>query len=194
MIYLELFLSFFKIGFFSFGGGYAMIPLIQKELEARQWMSAEKFINLIAISEMTPGPIAINSATYIGYETAGILGAVISTIGIALPSFIIITIVSKYLLKYKENKTFQDAFSGIRPVISGLIVTAAFYVAQTSIFKKTISINNILNIILKPIEYINLKGLLILAMVLFVLNKTKINPILVILGSALVGILFFYVI
>lgn len=88
MIYLKLFLSFVKIGLFSFGGGYAMIPLIQKEIESHGWLTPSQFIDIIAIAEMTPGPIAINSATFVGYNTAGFLGGAVATFGVALPSLV----------------------------------------------------------------------------------------------------------
>ena len=113
MIYLELFWTFLKIGLFTFGGGYAMIPLIQSEVLAKGWLSMEELVNFIAISESTPGPFAINIATYIGTETSGILGAVCSTFGLVLPSFVIILIVATAFMKFKENKYVDGVMNGL---------------------------------------------------------------------------------
>ena len=103
MIYLRLFFSFFKIGLFSFGGGYAMIPMIQKEIEINGWLAASEFVDIIAIAEMTPGPIAINSATFVGYKTAGFFGGMVATMGVALPSIILVFIVSSFFFKIQKT-------------------------------------------------------------------------------------------
>src|SRR5690554_6415833 len=103
-ILLQLFASFFKIGAFSFGGGYAMLPLLEKEfIDKHNWLTTADFIDILAISEMTPGPIAINSATFLGYNVAGILGAIVSTLAVVLPSFIIITLMFKFIRKFKSS-------------------------------------------------------------------------------------------
>lgn len=129
---LKLFLTFFKIGLFTFGGGYAMIPLIHKEaIEKHGWLSEEEFLDIIAIAESTPGPIAINSATYIGYLQGKTFGAFIATLGVALPSFIIITLISMFLITFKENQIVEYAFQGIRVGVSLLILNAAY-----KLFKK----------------------------------------------------------
>ena len=131
-IYLELFWTFFKIGAVTFGGGYAMIPLIQRETsEKRGWISDDDILEIIAIAESTPGPIAINSATFVGYRTAGVLGAFCATFGVVLPSFCIIFIVSKVLRQFSEIKAVQYAFNGIRAGVLALIIKALW-----TMFKK----------------------------------------------------------
>ena len=111
-IYLELFLTFFKIGLFTFGGGYAMLPLIQDEVLAHKWMKIEEILNFIAVSESTPGPFAINCATYVGIETGGIFGAVCSTLGVVTPSFIVILCVARFYKKFKESKAVSSVMTG----------------------------------------------------------------------------------
>lgn len=125
-ILIELFITFFKIGLFSFGGGYAMLPLIQREVVAvHGWLTAESFINIVGISQATPGPIAINSATYVGYKTAGILGSSFATIGVVLPSVIIIYVVSRLFMRYKDGIYVQGTLKVIRLGAVGLIAAAA---------------------------------------------------------------------
>lgn len=122
---LLLFLTFLKIGAFTFGGGYAMIPLIQKEVcDKHKWLSDEDILDIIAIAESTPGPIAINAATFVGYRTAGIFGAAFSTLGIVLPSFVIITIIATVLNEFSDIKAVQYAFVGIRAGVLALILKA----------------------------------------------------------------------
>lgn len=127
MIYLQLFITFFKIGLFTFGGGYAMISLIQNEVVVNhQWVDASTFTDIIAISQMTPGPIGINSATYIGYSVTGsIWGSLIATFAVCLPSFVIILLIALLYKQFKKNKWFDAALSGIKPVVLGLIASAA---------------------------------------------------------------------
>ncbi|MDD4124667.1 MAG: chromate transporter [Eubacteriales bacterium] len=126
MIYLELFWVFFKIGLFTFGGGYAMLPFIQQEVIAKGWLTLEETTNFIAVSESTPGPFAVNIATYIGVEKASIPGALCATFGIVLPSFIIILIVAKFFFAFRENKYVKGIMTGIKPAAIGLIGAAAF--------------------------------------------------------------------
>ncbi|MBO5767030.1 MAG: chromate transporter, partial [Clostridia bacterium] len=124
MIYLKLFLTFLKIGAFTFGGGYAMLPLMQQEVLNNAWMTEEELLNFIAVAESTPGPVAINMATYIGVETGGILGAIISTLGVILPSFAVILVVAKFYAKYKNSFVVKGCLTGLRPVVIGLIAKA----------------------------------------------------------------------
>ena len=120
-----LFCTFFKIGGFTFGGGYAMIPLIQKEtVENKKWITDDDILEIIAIAESTPGPIAINSATFVGYRTCGVLGAVCATLGVVLPSFVIILIISFVLEQFQELKAVQYAFNGIRAGVLALLFKA----------------------------------------------------------------------
>ena len=121
----SLFCTFFKIGGFTFGGGYAMIPLIQKEaVENKQWVTDDDILEIIAIAESTPGPIAINSATFVGYRTCGVLGAACATLGVVLPSFVIILLISFVLEQFQEIKAVQYAFNGIRAGVLALLFKA----------------------------------------------------------------------
>ncbi|MBO4281866.1 MAG: chromate transporter [Bacteroidales bacterium] len=125
MIYLELFLSYLKIGFFGFGGGYAMLSLIQNEVVVRHaWMSNATFSDILAISQMTPGPIAINSATYIGYTLAGFPGALLATTAVCLPCLTLMTVITHFFLKLKGNPYLNGAVAGIKPVVIGMIAAA----------------------------------------------------------------------
>lgn len=129
----QVFASFFKIGAFTFGGGYAMIPLIQKEaVEKRQWVTDEDILDIIAIAESTPGPIAINSATFVGYKAAGVLGSVCATLGVVLPSFTIILFLSFVLKQFSEFKPVVYAFNGIRAGVLALLVKALWTMYKKS--------------------------------------------------------------
>ncbi len=135
LLFLQLSYAFFKIGLFGFGGGYAMISMIQGEVVTRHnWLSASDFTDIIAISQMTPGPIGINSATYVGYvavvnagysHMAGILGSTISTLSVVLPSFILMILISRFFLKYQQHPAVKAVFSGLRPGVVGLLAAAA---------------------------------------------------------------------
>ena len=130
---LQVFVSFFKIGAFTFGGGYAMIPLIQKEaVEKRHWVTDEDILDIIAIAESTPGPIAINSATFVGYKAAGVLGSVCATLGVVLPSFTIILFLSFVLKQFSEFKPVVYAFNGIRAGVLALLVKALWTMYKKS--------------------------------------------------------------
>ena len=134
MIYLQLFLTFLKVGAFAFGGGYAMLSLIGESVLSYGWMNEEELLNFVGVETVIPGPIAVNMATYIGYEQAGFLGALLATIGVVLPSFIIILLVAaviKNLLKYPAVKTF---IAGMRPALGGLILSVAVTMALTVFF------------------------------------------------------------
>ena len=124
LLLLKLFWTFFKIGLFTFGGGYAMIPLMQSEVVGQNWLDYDTMINFLAISESTPGPFAINMATFIGENQAGLLGALVTTTGIILPSFIIITIIAAVSGKFIQTRFVQAGLKGIRPIIIGLILSA----------------------------------------------------------------------
>lgn len=131
---LELFLAFAKIGAFSFGGGYAMIPLISNEVvNAKQWLSMQEFIDVIALSQATPGPIAINSATYVGYKVTGFWGSVAATLGVVTPSVVVMLILGSLFFRYREMPFVKDIFKGIRPVVVVLIVSAALSVVPSTL-------------------------------------------------------------
>lgn len=135
MVYLQLIYAFFKIGLFGFGGGYAMISLIQYEVvEHFQWMTTQEFADIIAISQITPGPISINIATYVGFTTSGITGAAIATLALCLPSVIMLFFAIRFLFKNINNRYVQYVFSGLRPAIVGLIFTAALILMNTENF------------------------------------------------------------
>ena len=189
MIYLELFLTFLKIGAVSFGGGYAMIPLIQDEVMTHGWLSLNEILNFIAVSESTPGPIAINMATFVGSSQGGLLGAFCATLGVVLPSFIIILIVAsviKGLLKYAGVQAFLN---GLRPVVVGLILGTAITIFMQVIF----AFENIQTSVIS-FDY---KALIIFAITigihLFYKWKTKntISPILLIIISAILGLILY---
>lgn len=171
-ILVQLFLSFFKIGAFSFGGGYAMLPLLEKEIIVKHgWMTSAEFVNIFAISEMTPGPIAVNSATFLGYNVAGIVGALVATFAVILPSFIVITILYKSIERFKKSKYMDWTFQGIRPVVLGLIAAAGISVARTGI--------------------VDIKSLLIAVLLFYGVTFKNLNPILAIVLGGLLGIFFY---
>jgi chromate transporter len=125
----ELFWSFFKIGFISFGGGYAMIPVIEQEALAHQWMTETQFAEGVALAGMSPGPIATNSAIYVGYHSAGVIGSVVAALGIILPSVIVIVLISAFFYKLHEHKVVKASFYGLRPIIVALILFAGYRLA-----------------------------------------------------------------
>ncbi len=144
MIFLELFYAFFKIGLFGFGGGYAMLSLIQGEVVIKhQWLTSSEFTDIVAMSQMTPGPIGINSATYVGYASiieagyptwVGIIGSFIATFAVCLPSFILMLLISKYLLKYQKHPVVKAIFSGLRPAVVGLLAASALLLMKPENF------------------------------------------------------------
>lgn len=130
---ISLFFTFMKIGLFTFGGGYAMLPLIQREtVENKKWISDEDILDIVAIAESTPGPIAINAATFVGYRVGGFLGALAATVGIVLPSFVIITAISFALVKFQDVRWIRFAFNGIRAGVLALIVKALWMMYKQS--------------------------------------------------------------
>ena len=120
MIYLELFLTFLMIGAITFGGGYAMLPIIQKEVAAKGWVDAASLVDFVAVSESTPGPFAINMATYVGSEVGGVFGAVCATLGVVVPSFVVILIVAKCYDAFRQSKVVKGCMSGLKPAVVGL--------------------------------------------------------------------------
>ena len=181
MILLILFLTFFKIGAFTFGGGYAMIPLIQAEVNAHGWLAAEEVINFIAIAESTPGPIAVNMATFVGTRMAGIPGAICATAGVVMPSFVIILIVAKCFRKFKSSRVISGCMSGLRPAVVGLIGSAVISVGKTVLFPAGIAFGTTFFI-----------ALAIFA-VCAVLAFKKLHPIAVICIAAVLGIAAGYI-
>ncbi len=182
-IFLDLFLTFFKIGLFTFGGGYAMLPLILEEVQTHGWLPQQALIDFIAVSESTPGPFAINIATYVGSEMGGVFGSFCATLGVVLPSFIVILIVARCYEKFKESRYVKGALNGLRPAAIGLIGAAVLSTALEVFFPA--GFKNILGNILS-VEFIS--SLLIFALALFLILKKKKHPIIVILISAALGI------
>jgi len=193
LTYIKLWFTFLKIGLFSFGGGYAMIPMIEKEIERNGWLSATEFFDIIAIAEMTPGPIAVNSATFVGYKAAGILGGLFATIGVSIPSLVLILIISRYFFKFQNHPLNTAMFYGIRPVIAGLITTAAVFVSETALFKEKLSMDLLIKIFWQPLEVLNIESIFIFLVSLIALKRFKLHPILTIALSGVLGILLFYV-
>ncbi len=187
MIYLSLFLTFFKIGLFTIGGGYAMLPFIQEEVLAHGWIENAEIVNFIAISESTPGPFAINIATYVGSELAGILGAACSTLGVVLPSLIIILIVARIYDKFKKSKTVMGCMSGLKPAVVGLIGGAVLNIASTVFTPNGLTSD----IFLKSEFYVSAVIFAIAALLTF---KKKTHPIITILISAALGIVAGFII
>lgn len=180
MIYLNLFLSFLKIGAFSFGGGYAAMPLIQNEVVTfHHWLSMSEFTDLITISQMTPGPIAINSATFIGIKTAGLLGALVATIGCILPSCIIVTIIAWLYLKYKKLDTLQSILLLLRPAVVALIAVAGVSIMITAFWG-----NEIINL-----SNLNLNAVFIFIVSIVLLLKYRRNPIKVMLLAGFMNVI-----
>lgn len=187
MIYLKLFLSFVKIGLFSFGGGYAMIPLIQKEVSTQGWLHAAELVDIIAIAEMTPGPIAVNAATYIGYQTAGFAGSLAATIGVTLPPILLILIIANYFFKFRDQPVITMVFYGVRPAVTGLIVAAAIFIAEIALIKENVfSFHALWS---KPAAFLNFTESLIMLTVFAALLKYKLHPLLLMALAGLAGII-----
>ena len=179
-IYLDLFLTFFKIGAFTFGGGYAMLPLIQQEVIDHGWLEKEAVINFVAVSESTPGPFAINMSTYVGSEMGGVLGAVCATLGVVLPSFIIILIVAKCFEAFRKNRIVAGCMSGLKPAVVGLIGAAVFSIGQTVFFPAGVA--------LEVFSALSFWISVAICVVMAVLAFRKVHPIIIICLSAAVGI------
>ena len=179
-VLLILFFVFFKIGLFSFGGGYAVLPLIQADVvDFHKWVNVQQFTDIVAISQVTPGPISLNAATYVGYLTgneagfweAFIMGTV-ATLGLVLPSVIIMTIFSKFYLKFQDNKYMDNAFAGLKIVVVGLILAAAIMLIDKN-------------------NFIDWKSVVILIVSVALVLKWKINPILLTVITAIAGIIIY---
>lgn len=175
---LTLFISFFKIGAFTFGGGYAMLSLLENEfVEKKGWLTKEEFLDMVAIAESTPGPIAINSATFIGYKTAGVLGSMFATLGVALPSFIIIYVISLFLDKFLTLTLIANAFKGIQACVVYLIGSVGI-----KLFKQ----------MEKKALPIAIMSVVLVCMITFSLLAVKFSSIIYILVSGTLGVIAFY--
>ena len=188
MIYLQLFLTFFEIGLFTFGGGYAMISLIRDKALSYGWLTEEELLNMIAVSESTPGPIAVNMATFVGSTQGGILGSLVATLGVVLPSFIIILLICAVIRGFLKYKGIQAFLKGVRPCIVALILGTALTMALSTLLGFTTAWNGF---------SIDIKGIIILAILIVIaviikkIKKKKPSPILMILISAGLGMLVY---
>ena len=182
MIYLQLFYTFFKIGLFGFGGGYAMLSMIQGEVVTRyNWVSTQEFTDIVAISQSTPGPIGINAATYVGFTATGsIWGSVIATFAVVLPSFILMLTISKFFLKYQKHPAVEAVFSGLRPAVVGLLASAALVLMNVENFGSPTddTYTFVISIIISLVAFIGTK-------------KYHANPILMIIACGIAGLILY---
>ena len=188
MIYLQLFLTFFEIGLFTFGGGYAMISLIRDKALALGWLTEGELLNMIAVSESTPGPIAVNMATFVGSTQGGILGSLVATLGVVLPSFIIILLVCAVIHNLLKYKGVQAFLRGVRPCVVALILATAFTMAFSTLLGIT-SIYGGFSLDIKGLIILTI--LVAIAIVFKKATKKKPSPILMILISAGLGMLIY---
>ena len=192
MIYLELFLTFFKIGIVSFGGGYAMLALMRDEIMARGWLGDEMIKNFIGISESTPGPISVNMATFVGSSQAGFLGALCATLGLILPSFIIILIIATLLKSLMKNVYVNGALDGAQPVAVGLIAATGISFMISIVFPSfgNVNILEAVKNVKTDIETYIIAALIFVFMLVFKkIKKKQPSPVLLILTAALLGII-----
>jgi len=184
MIYLELFWTFLTIGAFTFGGGYAMLPLIQEQVITKGWIDSQSIVNFIAVSESTPGPFAINMATYVGAEMGGILGAACATLGVVLPSLVVILVVAKCYDRFKQSRIVKGCMTGLKPAVVGLIGGAVLSVMLTVFFPAglTLAVFQTASFYI----YLGIFGIMV------VLAFKKMHPIMIICISAVIGIVVGY--
>ena len=189
MIILELFYTFLKIGLFSFGGGYGMLSVIQGEVVSRHgWLSASEFTDIVAISQMTPGPIGINSATYVGYtavlntgapEWLAVIGSLAASFAVMLPSIVLMLVVSRYLIKYSKHPNVEAVFKGLRPAVVGLIASAALLL---------MSAENYGTFSDEPLRFC---VSVLVTVIAFIAMRRKVSPILILVASGIFGALFY---
>jgi len=172
MILLNLYLSFAKVGLFTFGGGYAMLPLIESEIiHGRGWLTVREFTDIVAIAEVTPGPIAVNSATFVGYRLAGVLGGIVATLGVVTPSVVIVLALAMLAKRFENSTGLARVKSGMRPAVVGLIAAAALTVARVAL--------------------VDLKSMMMAAVAALLVFGVKLDPIVVLAISGLLGIIIF---
>lgn len=182
MIYLQLFYTFFKIGLFGFGGGYAMVSMIQGEVVTRYgWLTAQEFTDIVAVSQMTPGPIGINSATYVGFTATGsVLGSFVATFAVVLPSFLLMLTISRFFLKYQKHPVVEAVFSGLRPAVVGLLASAALVLMTPENFGSP-----------SDDTYTFVISCLLFVAVFVGTKRYKLNPILMILLCGVAGLVLY---
>jgi chromate transporter len=173
MILIQLFLIFAQIGLFAFGGGYAILPLIEKEIVNNfHWLTYKEFLEVVTISQLTPGPISINAATFVGYKIGGILGSIVATVSVCLPSVIIILIVVRFLKKFETNIWVTNILKGLRPAVVALIASAAYSIVKGG------GISDIIGIIIGVVSFL-------------LLRSKKLNPILILILAGIVGVIVY---
>ncbi len=200
MEFLLLFWEYFKIGLFTIGGGYVMLPMVMQVVEKYGWIGSQELLNFVGIAESTPGPFAINLATFIGMKVGkgtslglfgGFLGATVATVGVVLPSLVIIIVVTNLLLKFKQNRYVQGVLGGIRPVVLGLVLSAIVTVGCAVVLPNL----DTTNITKEGFDSFGWVSLIIMGVLLFLsqirINKKKVHPILLIVFSAVVGVVVF---
>ncbi|MEP9405378.1 chromate transporter [Peribacillus frigoritolerans] len=175
----QLFSTFFIIGFVSFGGGYAMIPVIESEVSQHGWMTTQEFTDIIAISGMSPGPVTANSAILVGYSTAGLAGAISSALGILLPAIIFVTVIATFFSKLNHYPVIQSMFYGLRPIVTSLIIFAAISLALSN------------QMIAPDFSWHTISLLLVFGLSLFALMRLRWHPAYVIILSGLVGVVLY---
>lgn len=186
MIYLELFWAFFQVGLFSIGGGYAALPLIQaRVVDTHHWLSLAEFTDVVTISQMTPGPIGINAATFVGTKTAGILGSIAATAGCVTPSFIIVLCLAYVYTKYNNLDIIQGILGGLRPAVVGLIAASGLSITILCFFRNSDTAYSF--------DSLDVFAVVLFAAGFFALRKFKLNPIYVMLGSGAVGLAAYYI-
>ena len=187
MIYLELLWSFFQIGLFSIGGGYAAMPLIQNQVvDVHPWLSMTQFADIMTIAEMTPGPIAINSATFVGIQVAGIPGAIIATIGCIFPSCVIVITLAYIYYRFRGLRMVQGVLTGLRPAVVAMIASAGITLVIMAFYGE--------RIVPADLSGINIISVIIFVVGFFVLRKWKANPIYVMLGAGVAGVLLYSIV
>ena len=184
MGFLHLFVAFFRIGLFGFGGGLAMLPLMYQSIQEFGFMPLSEFSDLLALSQVTPGPIAVNAATYVGLHFAGLPGAAVATLGVVLPEFIIMLIVSRFLDKFHDNRLVVGAFAGIRPVTIGMIAAAVLMVSDGVLTKGPVISTALLS---SGADYFNFFAIAIAVITVLMMMVLKMKPIRVMLIMAAVG-------
>ena len=185
MIYLELFIGFLTVGFFSFGGAYAAIPLIRDTVLSYGWLDEDTLMNMVAISESTPGPIMVNMATYVGSSKAGVLGGILATFAVVLPAFFIILLIMVLMRRMLDNQYVQAIFRGLKPCIAGIILATGCHMilknAFSPLFQQTVELRPLVIFLILTLLYFGLRKI----------RKKKMSPIMMIAISAVLGVAMF---
>ncbi|NTV89465.1 MAG: chromate transporter [Clostridiales bacterium] len=188
LILTRLFYIFFKVGLFAFGGGYVILPLIYQEIEKFGMMTSAEFSDIVALSQMTPGPISINAATYVGYKAAGIAGSAVATVGVVLPCLIISLLIITFLVKFKTSPAIKSILVGIRPATAGMLLAAVIFFSENSIFKNGVFTSAAFS---NPFDFISLPSVAIFALTIICSVKFKLGPVLLTVLAGIAGLLIF---